>query len=271
MPLQADERSDVLRHLGYEIHGLASSNPTGGSLGYGGAGQRYFGTYGGLLGRLAQLAPVEEAKITGRAYSAIGFTGDHPHAGDTVTVSLSGGAFTSPLVKTIDAGDPPCTLVQLAYAISQAFAGDPTFVQTGMFAIADYGPAPFAQTQIPIPICSLIAPKGAAPITITTAFTGHTPPQIFANGILPAPYACIGGQKLYGYIPILNYLEGLLLGTASTMIYNRVQGSSGAAISYSNSQMEQRQDLLWAFRDELAQFLGMPKNKSVNGGCAIQY
>jgi len=192
MPLDKPTISNTLRHMEYDILGLWQNNPSGQSLAYGGAGYRYFDSYGQLLYRLDQMAPDEESRLTGRCYGAIGFMGPNPATGATVTVTVTSAALPAPITVTITVNPKaptgrPWTNLNTAAAVAQALTLTPTFLASGFTTIADYGSGPFSNQKVPIPICSIIAPP-CKTFTLSVSFTGFVAPQIITDGKPLGPF-----------------------------------------------------------------------------------
>ncbi len=272
MALSKQDISNTARHLKYDIIGLNMNQQGGASMAYGGAGYRYFGFYGTLLFRLQQMAPNEEAMLTGRAYGSIAFNGfTYPAVGDSIQVAIVGGLITNPIVATVivpqvAAGQSPWSLMNLAGALAQAFAIQPAFQAAGFAAIADYGSSPFSDTKILVPICSLIAPANTS-FQISATFTGSTPPQIIANGTLLPPYLALSGPygtaKVFGFLPILDYLESAMGGATQNLSLSRAEDAY-----FRNDEVDAREDLYEKYIDKLANFLGVPRNPQRKGGAS---
>lgn len=277
MALQKQDVSNVLRHLKYDVMGLYTQGVAGAQLAYGGAGYRYFGVYGSLLYRLNQLAPDEEARIVGRAYGAVGFTGPgQPTPGDIVGVTITGGGLASPVSVSVTVPSPTptqplWTYLNVAASIAQALLLVPALTAGGFNVCADYGSGIWSNQVVPLPIVSVIAPATQTSFTFTATYTGSTVPQVYMAGIKIPPYLSFrsAGQlyQVWGYLPIMDYLEGGYLGAT-----NNLSMSQADNVILRMDELDQRQDQREQYRQEFAQFLGIPINPDRNrgsGGCSV--
>lgn len=275
MPMQEDVKTDIIRHLQYEVTGLYQNNVSGGSLAYGGAGWRFFGSYGALLRRMNMLRPVEEAKITGLATGAIFFTGPGCNPGDQITITLNAASLVSPIdaVVTVPGpipGQPHWTLLTLAGAIAQAFAMQPAFQAAGFYAIADYGAQPYGDIKSPAAICSINAPPGIGTFTLTPTFTGGTAPQVTLVNRPVSPYISFnsGGTVvcLNGYIPIMNFLESAFGGATTNLGIMVANG-----VTMRHDELDQRERQLETYRKWLSKYMGIPIHPSAEQCMRISF
>lgn len=270
MSLLEQEKSNVIRHLGYPVVGLWMVAPGGQSMAYGGAGFRYFGAFGSLLYRLNQLKPDEESRITGRAYGAVGFTGVNPTPGDTVSVTLSGGGLASPVTVSVTVpqnipGQSPYTQNNLVASLAQALTLVPQVMGAGFTVLAPYGSGPFTQQSVAVPIVALIGPPCMS-FSLTASYAGNTVPQIMANGQLLPPFISFRsmGQnnKIYGYLPILDYLDGAYGGATIDL-----SASIANNVTLRHDELEQREAQYQRYRRSLSEFMGVPINPdAINRG-----
>ncbi len=263
---------NTARHLGYDIIGLWQNAPGGASMAYGGAGYRYFDDYGSLLYRLNQMRPEEECRLTGRAYGAVAFTGLNPQPGDTVTVTLTGGGLLAPCVAVVTVPTPtngraPWSLLNVAGALTQAFMIQGTFQAAGFFSAADYGSGPYSQQSVGVPISSFIAAPNQQ-FSLTATFNGTTVPQIIASGKLLPPFLSfrqVGNVNVvWGYLPIMDYLEGAYGGSSANMAISRAE-----EVVFRTTEAEDRMDQYNVYQQKLSDFLGIainPKKRRSGGG-----
>lgn len=263
MALLETEKSSVIRHLGYPVVGLWMVAPGGQNMAYGGAGFRYFGAFGSLLYRLNQLKPDEEARITGRAYGAVGFTGFNPTPLDVVTLTVTGGGLVTPVTVSVTVpqnvpGQAPYTGNNLVSALSQALLLNPAIPGAGFTVVAPYGTGPFSQQSVAVPIVALLGPPCLS-YSLTVGYSGNTVPQIMANGQLIPPFISFRsmGQnnKIYGFLPILDYLEGAYGGATIDL-----SASIANNVTLRHDELEQREIQYDWYKLRLSEFMGVPIN-----------
>lgn len=219
MPLTLSQKSSIRRHLKYPLVGNITTSPGGGTLAQGFQGYRFFQAYGALEFKMNNLAPDEECRLLGTAYGAAALIGGQPAPGNTVSVTLSGGAIASPQTITATAGATiPNTDMRLPLinALAAGIAANTVLQAAGVVALAPYGTGPFSQNAVPVPEFSVSAPS---PFTITGSGVGLLVPQITANGVLLPPSASLDGgvTTIYGYLPLCDALEGAYLGTSDNL------------------------------------------------------
>lgn len=255
MPLTLAQKSSVRRHLEYPVAGLFTTTTAGGTLASGNAGYRYFESWGQLEFRLNNLAPDEEARLTGYAYGGIALVGPNPNIGDTVSVTLSGGTLSAPVTVSYAAvqGDTALSMIaNLAGACSLN-----TALQSAKFLIlAPFGTGPYAMNATTIPISEMAITNPVAFI-IAAAGTGRMAPQITANGVLLSPSTTLDGvTTINGYLPILDGLENAHASASQNLDTQR------ADVWYARSnETGQRLALYKQWQQKLAQYLSIPLNK----------
>ena len=273
MPLTEVDKVQVRRFLDYSAIGLYRQSNGGGSLAPFNTGFRMFNSYGNLEFKMNNLLPEEEATLTGRPYGAIAFNQPNPtqytipvDSGSTVQVSIASTAFgsSSPVVLnyTVLEGD---TFLTICGNIAQLAASNGVFSGAGFYAMNGYGAGPIGQPQDPsqqvtMPICSFVAPTPCTPFTLTVTGTGQTIPQIIANGS-PLPPSLTSNltfpaTKVFGYLPILVYLEDQMLGSTSDNL--SVFKANDAILRL--TEMKDRKMLFKTQCNRLAVFLGIMKN-----------
>ncbi len=188
---------------------------------------RFTQAYGFLEWRMNTLMPDEESRITGKAYSSLIFIGPEPNVGDTAQVTFSGGGLSSPLTLTLTATQElldvaqPTSADQAAWAtrlfnaniglglasqMAALIAKSPEMVLAGFVAIAPYGTGPYSQLTIPVPEVGI---TNDTPFTMTVANSGQMAVQVESGGdyLNPSISPAAMASPVYGYVPILNYLE----------------------------------------------------------------
>jgi len=276
MAISDADLSNCIRHLGYDVQGLWQAGVNGGSLAYNNAGYRYFRFFGALLRRVQQLRPDEESRLTGRAYGSVGFTGFNPTPGDVVNVTVvlnTTGAIPITATVTCPAGGPngsPFTLLNLCGQLSQNLLLQPAFQAAGLNAIATYGSGPYSDVQVPLPLLAIWQNVGQSGFTITTSYTGQTVPQVVNQGQLLSPLLAFkqagGLVNVWGYLPVMDYLESAWLGETALL---SVAGDNGVLLR-SGEALQDRMEMRRTYRQELAAFLGVPANRDnpgIQGSC----
>jgi hypothetical protein len=258
MALTTAQKSDCRRHLKYPVVGLIKTSTAGGSLASGAAGYRFFQAYGFLEYKLNNLNPDEEARLLGLAYAAIALLGPQPNPGDTVSVTLSGGPISSPQTLTATAGAPAPGAdmrINLVNALAAACAANTVLQAAGILGVSPYGAGPYSQNAVAIPEISFNCPQA---FSISASGVGLNVPQVTATGALlpPTTTAADGTTVLYGYIPILNSLEGDYYGTSQNLDTIKADVWTGR-----NNELGQRRALYENLVQLLSDFLGTPINR----------
>lgn len=209
---------------------------------------RHTQQYGlGLEDKLDNLPTEAEARLTGFAYGSVMLTGQEPAVGNTVTVTITpnGGSPVALLVTAVS-GD---TRQTLADKLATATAANATLKAANVvaYSVKAYG--------LSGPEITWTAP---ASFTISTSISGNVGAPITASGSQLDPSAIVGksqGQPVvkYGYLPILNHLEGAHAGTTQN------QDTASADVWRGRGdELEQRARLYKEWREKLSGFLGVP-------------
>lgn len=257
--------------MGYPVAGLAVISPAGGTFAAGNVGYRFFQAYGQLEYRMNNLGPDEEARLVGAAYAAIALTGPQPSPGDTVSVVLSGGPIASP--QTLTAVMPATPAGQdgrllLTALLAQQCAENAVLQAAGMIGVQPFGTGQYAQNTVPTPEVAFIGP---AAFTITARGTGTQYPIITASGALIGPSSSLDGiNTIYGYLPILDGLEGAWASASQNLDTIQADVWRGRA-----NEAGARYSLYRVWQGQLADFLGIPmasmaKNRPAQHG-AMRY
>jgi hypothetical protein len=255
MALTLAQKSSVRRHLKFPVIGNITTSPGGGTFAQGAVGYRFFQASGFLEYKMNNLAPDEEARITGAAYAAAAFVGAQPHQGDQVSLVLSGGPIASPQTLTVTAGAPipnQDMRLPLIQNLASLAAQNGVLQAAGVIALAPYGTGAFSMNAIPIPEIAFTAPTA---FSIAGSGTGVVIPQITANGVQLPPTASLdgGNTTLWGYLPILDALEGAYLGTSDNLDTSKADVWTARA-----NEAGQRRSLYEGWVSLFADFLGLP-------------
>jgi hypothetical protein len=258
MALQILTKVNIRRHLGYPLAGLTTSSPAGGTLSSANNAYRFFGSYGQLEFRMNQLAPSEEAVLTGSPYGAVGFNNANTPivAGTVITVTLNSPQFsTNPVILTYTV-QPTDDLLIICGQLANQAALNTDFTAAGFYAINDYGTGPWSQQIVPFPICSFIAPSNSSSFSINVSGSGNTVPQVVANGQLlpPAIYleTTIPAKEIFGYLPILDTLESFYAGTVQNLSTTKAR-----EWTRNSRELTEKKMLYNQWRQRLAQFMGI--------------
>ena len=262
-------KGEVRRVLGYPAP-LSEASLT---LGYPGYASQYamYQPYAILEQKMAYLenAPADAVPIFGANHPLFGTyytaasltiplaTSSSPAVGATVTVSFAGVtasgvaassdtvlAVAQKLVTAIAAQPPMSALV-----VAQAQAVDSTHANVVLYATsagsAGNGIAIVTTTTDPSLTASSLGPVFAG---VTSG--GQNP---------PGPTATVQGVVLYGYLPVIQSLENDL-GTSSKRL-----GYSKAEVTFRADELGQRSALLFRYRRELADRLGVKIDPDIVG------
>jgi hypothetical protein len=261
VPLTITQQSDIRRHLGLAVGGLWRTSPAAGTLAVGAAGYRWNQAYGLNEWRMNNLMPDEECRLTGNYMGGVALMGPlappggtpNPQTGDTVTMTFTGAFAGSPhsVIATALEGD---SLIALTARMSQAVNVDSVMLAAGFYSLAPYGTGPFAQNYVqgnplgnlglPIPQLAIINPN--IPFTISVATSGLEGPAVTNQGVQLPPYAPVDWTKiptgtLYGFLPILNALEGAWAGATQNQDISRADDFF--------ARMDERQDRRALYRE----------------------
>ena len=261
MPITLANKSNIRRHLKFPIVGQLTVSAAGGAFAQGFVGYRFFQTYGALEYRLNNMAADEEARLLGLAYAAAAIIGPQPVAGNTVSITLSGGPISSPQTLTATAGIQVPGVdgrLPLIMALAAACANNPVLQSAGILALAPYGTGPLAQNAIPVPEIGFTCSQ---PFSIAVAGVGVNVPSITATGGFLTPSASLDGgvTTLWGYLPILDGLEGAYAGTSDNLDTSRADVWYGMA-----NELGKRTSLYETWTRKMSDFLGVPVWKSAS-------
>ncbi len=260
MALTSESKVSVRRHLCYPVIGLITTSPAGGALASGFIGYRFFQTYGRLEFKMNNLDPVEESILLGNAIGAVALIGPQPNAGDTVSVTLSNGNIASPQTITatapapVNGVDARLTLCNLLASAAQL---NPVLQAAGILAVTPFGTGPYSQQAIPVPQVAFESPVS---FTITSSGSGALYPQITSHGTQLPPVASLASAAspnistpVYGYLPILDVLEGAYAAASGNL--DTIQADVWKGRS---NELGQRYSLYRMWQGRLADFLGVP-------------
>jgi hypothetical protein len=269
MALTLQTKVAIRRHLGYPLAGLQRISPAGGTLASANNAYRFFESYGQLEYRMNQLAPAEEAVLTGSPYGAIGFNNANTpiDAGSVITVTLSSPQFSNnPVILTYTV-QPTDDLLSICGQIANLAALNPVFSSAGYYAINDYGTGAFSQQLVPFPITSFIAPANTSSFSIAVSGSGNTVPQIVADGQLQPPFlfidVTIPPEKVYGYVPILDVLESFYGSSVQNMSTSKAREWTRNAW-----ELKEKKALYNMWRQRLAQYMGISLDPHNNADIA---
>lgn len=250
------QKVQVRRHLGYPVIGLMQQSPGGMSLGSSATGYRFFQAYGYMEWRLNNLQMSEEAALVGSATGGVSMAGSQPNVGDTVSVTLSGGAIASPQTLTTPAFELAGSDGRLIFCqqLASLVSLNTVLQAAGVYAATPYGTGPYAAAAVPLPEVAFVSPQ---PFTIAATGTGVIAPQITSQGVYVFPYASLDGgtTTIYGYTPILNGLEAALAGASDNLDTTKADVWTARS-----NELGLRASLYAVWRGKLSEFLGVPVN-----------
>ena len=270
MALLLAQKSDVRRHLRYPLAGLFHFSTTGGTLADGTASYRYFQPFAFLEWRLNNLAPDEEARLTGNGYAAMAFVGPAPQSGSVYNLTFSGGNLAAPVTVQVvsDQNDIP----QNSVALSASYAGSnnglliaakvaaavnltPALQAAKIFAVAPFGTGSFSYSVVPIPEVAFVSPVGFN-FSFTYANT-NLAPSLTADGaqLHPMMENTSGTEMIWGYVPSLNYLETQYATASRDLSTSKADVWKARA-----TELPERFSLYSTWQSRLAEFLDVPLN-----------
>lgn len=264
MPFSDADKSNLRRHLGYPAQGLYRTSVNGMTTADGAAGFRYFTAYGALEWRMNNLMPDEESRILGRAYAAVGILGA-PVEGQSISIQITGGGLGSPQTITVTAGPtsgfPNKDALTLTQALVVACVNNGLIIPAGFEPVAPYGAGPFSERFFPNPTFALNNPTA---FTIAILSQGISIGGVIqANGQLLTPlYVANQGTpqqtNIYGYLPILDVLEG-----AQATTTENLDTSKADVWTARSTEIKERARLYELWRGKLAGFLNVPLGDDV--------
>jgi hypothetical protein len=206
------------------------------------------------------LPPTTEAMITGSAYAGVGLVGAGPEPGDQIVINISGGPLSQvqQISATAAEGD---TNTSLAIKLGVLGAQNPALQAAGIQVLAPYGINDFvngAAVSQPLAEITVTCPQNTFNLSVQSF--GSTGAVITSSPSMPSPQGTVGssaGQPiiLYGYIPILNYLEGAWMGTTQNL------DTRQADVWKANpAELKQRKLLYEDWKWQLADRLMVPVN-----------
>lgn len=245
MPLTITQQSDIRRHLQFAVGGLWRTSIVGGALAIGAAGFRWNQAFGLNEFKMNNLMPDEECRLTGLVYGGVALMGPLtnngvpvPAAGDTVSVQFTFGS--GPTVHTVTATAQALdSMLNLSARLAQAITVDATMAAAGFVAYAPFGTGPYSQNYVsgnplgnaglPVPQIGIQAPLGTT-FSMVVSATGLSNPVVTNQGVQLPPYAPVDwtvkpASTLYGFLPILNALEGAWMGASQNQ--DTVQAGKG--------------------------------------------
>lgn len=250
MSLSGATIAHIRRHLGYPKVGLPQSIPgrPGAALAVGLAGYRTDDSYNSLEEALARLRPEEEAILTGLAYGAIGIS-SNVTPGDSIEVTIDSDDLEDPEVFSVvvQTGDTVTSfLTRIATAVNQR----PVLAQKRFQAKSPWGTGKEANMIYPNPEMAIICPTA---FMLTILCTGNIGAAVSAWGGIEEPSIPIddGEGRIYGWLPICNYLHSAIGGAADN------QGFRKAEVTFNAREPEERERLYKKYVKWMADFLGV--------------
>jgi hypothetical protein len=235
VPLTITQQSDIRRHLQLAVGGLWRTSIVGGSLAIGAAGFRWNQAFGLNEFKMNNLMPDEECRLTGNVYGGIAFMGPLtnsgvpvPATGDTVSVAFTGAFAGSPHIVTATA-QALDSLLNLSARLAQAITVDATMSAAGFVGYAPFGTGPYSQNYVsgnplgnaslPVPQIAIQAP---VPFTMVVSNSGLENLVVTNQGVQLPPMAPVDwtvkpAGTVYGFLPILNLLEGAWMGSSQNL------------------------------------------------------
>lgn len=243
--------TDVRRHMGVPVAGIPNSNFTMGIRAYD-PELPYYQQVGLLEFRLANLTPGEESVLTGAPLGQI-VLGGVPTTGATITVTAASTQLASyeATADALAANEPLYAIAQgIVNAINAANAPN------GGNWVAATGPhspgSPVFTPQAAFTLRSITT----TPFSLSVQTSNDLSAVVAVQGTLPSPSATLRGNvTLYGLLPILNYLEGIIA-NASDYAAFRVAD----VVTFDRAELAKRAAVYGYWRRRLARFIGIRLN-----------
>lgn len=239
-------RSDARRHLG----GMVAPRPSAvNGLGTG------FGlkVSHSIEIALNNLRPIDEARVSGEFVGSVGVSGVEPHQADEISISIFSETINPSRDITIAAvlGD---SRVSLLRRLEGAVNADPVLRGSGVRALVCL---PLGVSEADAPFAELVI-YSASDYSLDASGTGVIAPFVSLVPDRVDPIVDLGnGVKLYGYVPILNYLEGAIGGVSANL------DTRSADVWQGNPrEFENRKQLYNYWADRFADFLGLERKRN---------
>lgn len=248
MALSQQQKIDCRRHLSVPAAGIPQSGYT--------AGLRSILTVGQLEAYMDLLQAEEECVLTGYPYGQVNIFGA-PQVGNTVTATIN----STPVIYTVQASD--VSNGQSLNAIAGGLATKINIANLGIYAASgsitsgDVVPAA-------LPIYGQVTIVNQTTFTLSASATGQLGTSVPANGsVYPHPNTVNiqGAPTLYGYIPILNYLEERILQQDTFASF-----SATGEVKFNPYELYRRIETYDVWRKKLGNFLSVGPDPAGKNG-----
>lgn len=254
MALSAQNKVDIRRHLSVPAAGIPQSGYT--------SGLRTILTVGQLEAYMNLLQAEEECVLTGYPYGQVNIFGT-PAVGNTVTATVN----STPCVYTVtqadlNAGGLALQSIAGGLATKINIANLGIVAASGSITSGDVAPAA-------LPVYGQVTIVNQTTFTLTASATGALGVSVPANGATyphPNTTNINGAPTLYGYIPILNYLEERLLQVDTFASFNAT-----GEVKFSPIELYRRTDLYDSWRRKLGNFLSVGSDPAGRAGMGSSF
>lgn len=235
-------KSRIRVHMGVPVLGVQNS---GFAQGY-----RYMQEAGLLEYRMNNLQPVEEAQLTGWPIANIQITGK-PTLGDRLAFTVNSLASVPYVVQASDLSNADILgsiAANASAAINAQYLGTPV---ASTYVPSLKTPYPTASTPWAAIILQGISP---ASFFVTVAATGNTTPIVTVNGAsIPPSYTFTDdGETVNGYVPILDYLEGVVARPSDLAKFAKAD-----VVDFRANEIGYRRAIYREWQGMLSKFLGI--------------
>lgn len=245
------QMASIRRHMGVPVAGLPNSDYTMSVRTYD-PEEPYFAQVGLLENRMLNLAPAEEATLTGHPMASLVLSGT-PLTGATISITATIGA-TPQVIGSYTATGGDLAAVDVLYRLSQGISSAIN-VANNAFS-ASVGPHNLGTPVVPAQGSLIIIGLTSLPFTLTLSATG-VGAYVADQGVMPDPSVAFTKPAitLYGYLPILNFLEGRTAKASEFAAFKKAD-----VIEFDSDEILNRVKLYNYYRGRLSDYFGIKLN-----------
>lgn len=257
MALSQQIKIDCRRHLCVPFAGIPQSGYT--------AGLRTILTVGQLEAYLNLLQAEEECLITGYPFGQINIYGA-PAVGQSVTATVNGTPVTYNVQESDVTNAQPLNAVAGGLATALNIANLGITAASGSITSGDVTPAA-------LPVYGQVTIVNPTTFTLTTSAVGLGVNLVANGSTYPHPNTASinGAPTLYGYVPILNYLEERTIQPDTFLSFTGASGAGGAGVNFNPLEIYRRVELYDVWRKKLGNVLSVGPNPAGTNGMGSRF